>query len=440
MRYLVGPSLLPALLSLMPLLEELPRSVQRGARHLPALSERMFTVDIHSPKGRFKLGVLLALLLLALGSFYYTDNLIGRLRAHEEEEIRLYVKGLQYMLTTEDPIIRNFFLDEVVKTNRNIPVVVTDQAGEIETWLNVPGVDSAAPYARNRAVVQAFFASMRDDNPPFEFDNGFGTKQYVYYSNSFLLTQLQYYPLVQMAGLLVFGFLAYLAISSDRRAEQNRVWVGLAKETAHQLGTPLSSLTAWIEYFKGDPERYEPEIVQELEKDVRRLDTITTRFSNIGSVPTLRPESIAEAVTQFMDYLQKRISTKVRVSIKNQLEPGRQVPINRYLFEWVVENLCKNAVDAMEGTGELHILLHELKDRQIAIDITDTGKGISKANLSKVFTPGFSTKRRGWGLGLTLAKRIVENYHQGKLFVKNSEVGKGTTFRIILPGAEGVNS
>lgn len=415
------------------LLEELPRSVQRRTRHLPALSERMFSVDIYSQKGRFKLGVLAFLTLLALGSFYYTNNLIGRLRAHEEEEIRLYVKGLQTMLTTDDPMVQNFFLDEIVKTNRNIPAIVVDQSGDLNQWLNIPGLDSSLPYSQQKEVVKAYFARIRDENPPFQFDNGFGTKEYVYYSNSFLLTQLQYYPLVQLAGLLVFGFLAYLAISSDRRAEQNRVWVGLAKETAHQLGTPLSSLTAWVEYFKGDPERYEPEIVVELEKDVQRLDTITTRFSNIGSVPTLRPEPVAEAVTQFMDYLQKRISTKVRVSVKNQLPEGKRVPMNRYLFEWVVENLCKNAVDAMEGTGELRIVLHPLKDNQIAIDISDTGKGISKNNLSKVFTPGFSTKKRGWGLGLTLAKRIVENYHQGKLFVKQSEVGKGTTFRIVMP-------
>jgi hypothetical protein len=419
----------------MPILEDLPRSVQRGARHLPALSERMFSVDIYSQKGRFKLGVLAFLTLLAFGSFYYTNNLIGRLKEHEEAEIELYVRGLQTMLTTEDALLRDFVLNEVVKTNTNIPAVVVDQSGEVSEWRNIPGLEEKWSYNDRKQWVEQYLTTIRDDHPPFAFDNGFGTKQYVYYSNSFLLTQLQYYPLVQLAGLLVFGFLAYLAVSSDRRAEQNRVWVGLAKETAHQLGTPLSSLTAWVEYFRGDPDRYEPEIVQELEKDVQRLDTITTRFSNIGSVPTLNPEPVAEAVTQFMDYLQKRISSKVKVFVKNQLPVDKRVPMNRYLFEWVVENLCKNAVDAMEGTGELRITLQELKDQQIAIDIADTGKGISKANLNKVFVPGFSTKRRGWGLGLTLAKRIVENYHQGKLFVKQSEVGKGTTFRIVLPAA-----
>jgi signal transduction histidine kinase len=231
----------------------------------------------------------------------------------------------------------------------------------------------------------------------------------------------------------VFGLAAYLFFDASRKSEQNRVWVGLAKETAHQLGTPLSSLTAWVEFFKTDP-TYDAEIVKELEKDVQRLDVITTRFSNIGSVPVLKDEDIVETIETFMSYLQKRISTKVSFTLDNQLEATKTLKINRYLFEWVIENICKNAVDAMEGVGALKVVLKESKNNQIAIDISDTGKGISKKNLSKVFNPGFSTKKRGWGLGLTLAKRIIENYHNGKLIVKNSEVNKGTTFRILLEG------
>ena len=233
-------------------------------------------------------------------------------------------------------------------------------------------------------------------------------------------------------GLLVFGYLAYLAFSSSRRSEQNRVWVGLAKETAHQLGTPLSGLKGWVEYFKTDPDRYETEYVLELEKDVERLETISARFSSIGSMPTLSPEPLDTHIEKFVDYLKRRVSSKIKWQITNQIPAGKLIPVNRYLFEWVIENLCKNAVDAMEGVGELRIQMAE-KPGQIVIDISDTGKGIPKSNWKRVFNPGFSTKKRGWGLGLTLAKRIIENYHKGKLFVKNSEPGKGTTFRITLP-------
>jgi signal transduction histidine kinase len=256
-------------------------------------------------------------------------------------------------------------------------------------------------------------------------------KEYLYYGNSRLLNLLRYYPLFQLAVVLVFGLAAYLFFDASRRSEQNQVWVGLAKETAHQLGTPLSSLTAWVEYFKTDP-NFDPEIVKELEKDIVRLDIITTRFSNIGSIPVLKEENIAETVETFMAYLQKRISTKVAFRFDNQLQDNKLIKVNRYLFEWVIENICKNAVDAMAGIGSLSITIKEAKNNQIIIDITDTGKGISKQNLSKVFNPGFSTKKRGWGLGLTLAKRIIENYHNGKLMVKQSEVNKGTTFRILL--------
>ncbi len=392
----------------------------------------MVSVDIHNQKNQTRLGVLILLALIAMGSFYYTNNLIRRLKAHEEEEIRLYAKGMQYALTSDADEDVTFFFTEIVQVNKEIPVVFVDAKENVLASRNIPYSDSDSTFQLRQAADHRYLLKMKAEHPPIELDNGFGDKQYVYYANSFLSQQLQYYPLVQLAGLFIFGYLGFLAFSTARRAEQNRVWVGLAKETAHQLGTPLSSLTAWVEYFKTDP-KYDPEIVVELEKDIRRLDTITTRFSNIGSVPTLKPEPVSEAVTQFIGYLQKRISTKVKVFVEDGLRPQQTVPMNRYLFEWVIENICKNAVDAMNGTGEIRIQMQELKGQQVAIDISDTGKGISKANLSRVFSPGFSTKKRGWGLGLTLAKRIVENYHNGKLFVKQSEVGKGTTFRIVMP-------
>jgi signal transduction histidine kinase len=243
---------------------------------------------------------------------------------------------------------------------------------------------------------------------------------------------LRYYPLSQLLVVLIVGFLGYIFFSYSRRAEQNRVWVGLAKETAHQLGTPLSSLTAWVEILRHEPS-INPEIVVELSKDIQRLETITTRFSNIGSTPILKEEDLEELISSFINYLKIRISTKVHIEIKSSLVPGQLANVNKYLFEWVIENICKNAVDAMSGTGDVLIYLHEGKNNMLHIDISDTGKGIIPANMSKIFNPGYSTKKRGWGLGLTLAKRIVENYHQGKLTLKSTEINKGSTFRISLP-------
>jgi signal transduction histidine kinase len=297
---------------------------------------------------------------------------------------------------------------------------------------NIEFPENASPETKER-IIQERLETMKKEHPPIPVDMGEERVGYIYYSNSFLLTQLRLYPYIQLSGIFIVGFLAYLAFSSARRAEQNRVWVGLAKETAHQLGTPLSSLMAWVEYFRSDP-AMEPGIAEEIEKDVQRLEMITTRFSNIGSVPTLREEPIGQVVAQFLDYLKKRVSSKVKFEITDQLPDQQLVLINRNLFEWVIENICKNAVDAMGGVGELHVTLSLLNTpkNSVCIDIRDTGKGIAKHNIKKVFTPGFSTKKRGWGLGLTLAKRIIENYHNGRLFVKSSEQGKGTTFRILL--------
>ncbi|HAA19844.1 MAG TPA: histidine kinase, partial [Cytophagales bacterium] len=228
----------------------------------------------------------------------------------------------------------------------------------------------------------------------------------------------------------IFAFVVYLAFNYSRRAEQNKVWVGLAKETAHQLGTPLSSLMAWLDYFRADEDFTHPEVIEELEKDVEKFRIITERFSNIGSEPVLKDESMHGIIQQTVQYLQRRVSSKVKFKVMVQPEEltGK---VNRSLFEWVIENLCKNAVDAMGGDGfiTIHVFRHE---GRIAVDVSDTGKGIPKGKLRAVFRPGFTTKQRGWGLGLTLVKRIVEEYHEGKIFVKQSEVDKGTTFRLLL--------
>ncbi|MFT4033164.1 MAG: HAMP domain-containing sensor histidine kinase [Siphonobacter sp.] len=406
------------------------KNTERSENRLSKLPARMLSGDLYQQKNQVKVGILLILMAFSGGWFYYTNTLIKRLEVHEEDEVRLYAQSLEYALTSPLETDVNFFMDKVVKVNTEIPVIYQYQDQYQAINLKLPADPMTHPEEVTAFLKQKAteFGAM---HPPMPINGGFGTG-YIYFSHSFLYTQLQFYPIVMFLGLLVFGYLAYLAFSAARRSEQNRVWVGLAKETAHQLGTPLSGLKGWVEYFKTAPDRYEPEFVHEVEKDVERLETITTRFSNIGSIPALYPEPIGEHVENFVNYLKRRVSSKVKWQVMNELTRNRLVPVNRYLFEWVVENLCKNAVDAMEGVGEIRIRMHE-KAGQVIIDVSDTGKGIPKSHWKQVFNPGFSTKKRGWGLGLTLAKRIIENYHKGKLFVKASEPGKGTTFRISLP-------
>ncbi len=256
-----------------------------------------------------------------------------------------------------------------------------------------------------------------------------GNKSYVYFEDSFLLTQLKYYPYIQFAIIGLFLLVSYLLFSTFRKAEQNQVWVGMAKETAHQLGTPLSSLMAWVEYLKD--KGVDNATITELNKDVRRLEIITDRFSKIGSEPELKSEEVLTLLDNLINYLKTRVSRKVTFAIVNLEEDEVFAQINKPLFEWVIENLCKNAIDAMGGNGDITVEVSE-EGQQVIIDISDTGKGIPASKFKTVFEPGFTTKKRGWGLGLSLTKRIMENYHSGKIFVKQSEIDKGTTFRIVL--------
>jgi signal transduction histidine kinase len=365
-------------------------------------------------------------------SLYFTDGLVSKLEEREKQQIELYAETIRYVMTSDENADINFFFERIKKINENntIPVIWKDGSGHLNS-INIAMSESLSIEEKQTLLQSKLQEIIAENNKPIEMDMGF-QKEYIYYGNSKLLKLLRYYPLSQLLVVLIIGFLGYIFFSYSRRAEQNRVWVGLAKETAHQLGTPLSSLTAWVEILRNEP-TINPEIVIELSKDIQRLETITTRFSNIGSMPILKKEDLEEVITSFISYLKIRISTKVHIEIKSALIANQVANVNKYLFEWVIENICKNAVDAMGGTGDMLIYLHEGKNNQLYIDISDTGKGIPTANLSKVFSPGFSTKKRGWGLGLTLAKRIVENYHEGKLSIKSSELNKGTTFRISLP-------
>ncbi|WP_317191381.1 HAMP domain-containing sensor histidine kinase [Hymenobacter guriensis] len=394
----------------------------------------MPSLPIYDQKSRIKLVIVGVALFIGAITVIYTNLLVQRLSEREQQQIDLYARTLRFMISSEvDDANTNFVSNEIIDANKTIPVILTDGDGNPLDARNLT-VPAGLSEEKRTAFLRAEVAEMKQLHPPIVVELGAGLRNYIYYRDSVLLGQLRTYPLVQLAVITCLGVIAYFAFSYSRRAEQNRVWVGLAKETAHQLGTPLSSLMAWQSYL-AESERFRDEpIVEELSKDIRRLQIITERFSNIGSVPILKPEDIAVTTRNAIEYLQSRLSRKVIFTIQDDLPPGTTAQINVPLFDWVIENICKNAVDAMTGRGSitLHLRRPVRSKHQIAIDITDTGKGIPKSKLDRVFLPGYTTKKRGWGLGLALAKRIIENYHEGKLFVKWSEVGRGTTFRLVL--------
>lgn len=369
-------------------------------------------------------------------SLYYTDYLVTKLKNREIKIIEIYARTLEYTINEDLGSKMLFFTQEVIIPNNEIPLILVNSTDEIQEYRNID-IDSSWSQARKDQVLTEELAIMIDAYEPIlimdrDEDNGEVLDHwFIYYRNSELLTQLTYYPIVQLSIIAIFGFIAYLIFNYSRTAEQNRVWVGLAKETAHQLGTPISSLMAWVEYFREDPGIKNKGIIEELDKDIKKLQLITERFSNIGSVPVLNEELVEDIINNVVGYLRPRISTKVSMDVIT-ISKDIKAKINPPLFEWVIENMCKNAVDAMGGTGSIRIKIMHGSDNRVFVDISDTGKGMAKSNISQVFNPGFTTKKRGWGLGLTLAKRIIEVYHKGKVFVKDSEENKGTTFRVIL--------
>ncbi|WMJ71662.1 HAMP domain-containing sensor histidine kinase [Cytophagaceae bacterium ABcell3] len=388
------------------------------------------TFDIYNNKSRFKLIILIVAFFISGASIYYTNQLVKSLAEREQKLIDLYARGLIYAADPDISENLSFLFQEIIEANNSIPVILTDENENPISEKNIKISDNLSKEEKD-AFLQTKVKQMKEVNTPIVVEFAPGQKNYIFYQNSYLLSQLQYYPYIQLSVIFIFSFIAYLAFSYSRNAEQNRVWVGLAKETAHQLGTPLSSLMAWIELFKANPKYKDDEAISELEKDVERLERITARFSNIGSAPALQDEPIYYTVEKSINYLSHRVSRSVEFKLSASLSKNTTAKLNKPLFEWVIENICKNAVDAIKGKGLITINLSRA-DNKIMIDISDTGKGIPKSSVGKVFMPGYTTKKRGWGLGLTLVKRIVENYHKGKIFVLNSEVDKGTTFRIIL--------
>ena len=379
-------------------------------------------MNIYTRKIRFKYILFLLAILIGVGSLHYTNRLVEKLAVEERKKVELWAEATSVVIKGEDDSNLPFLID-ILQNNETIPVIVLDDDGEIIHSRNIDSVKIANP-----KFVEKRLEKMKEISAPIEIDLGDSQKQYLYYDRSTILTSLTYYPIVQLSVIIIFILVAYFAFSSSRKAEQNQVWVGLSKETAHQLGTPISSLMAWMEILKDKLSN--ESFVLELEKDVMRLEKITDRFSKIGAKPKLSTENLNEIVESAVNYLKRRTSSKVNYEIIVPDTPVL-VPLNTPLFEWVLENICKNAVDALHGEGIIKLEIID-NNKLVFIDITDNGKGIPRGKHKTIFKPGFTTKERGWGLGLSLTKRIVEEYHNGKVFVANSEPGKGTTFRITL--------
>ncbi|MFN4082772.1 MAG: sensor histidine kinase [Bacteroidia bacterium] len=373
----------------------------------------------------WKMLLLLAAMAIGVFSLWYTNRLVKALAIQEEKKITLWANATKQLINSEGDI--NFLLD-IIKDNETIPTILVDDNGNIITTRNLDStrINDTAYLARQ-------LEEMKAEHEPIVISYDNERYNYLYYKNSTILLSLKRYPYIQLALIAFFAIMSYLALSSSRRAEQNQVWVGMSKETAHQLGTPISSLKEWINLLKETDEQAKENIISELNRDIQRLELITERFSKIGSEPVLKAENLDLVVEKSIAYLQKRVSSKVKFSV-NIATPGNWAYINIPLFDWVMENLCKNAVDAMNGSGSININLNH-NNEFVYIDISDTGKGIPRSKFKTVFKPGYTTKKRGWGLGLSLVKRIIKDYHKGKIFVKQSEPGKGTTFRIILKSA-----
>ncbi|MCX6290501.1 MAG: HAMP domain-containing sensor histidine kinase [Bacteroidetes bacterium] len=381
-------------------------------------------MNIYTQKQRWKILLLIAALLIGAASLWYTNKLVKNLAEEERKKIELWAEATKKLADITDVNADLNFLSNVIGNNTTIPVIMTDGKDELVSYRNL---DSAK--ARDKEYIREQVVIMRQQHEPIEILLPGGNKNYILYRDSTLLVKLRYYPYFQLAVIALFLIVSYLAFSSSRKAEQNQVWVGMAKETAHQLGTPLSSLIAWLEFLKlkGTDTAY----TSEIEKDVQRLQTITDRFSKIGSAPALQKENVKDVLQHSIDYIKSRTSARVDFSISNSANIPVLAPMNIPLFEWVIENLLKNSIDAMSGSGSIKMTITD-QHQFVYIDISDTGKGIPKSSYKTIFKPGYTTKSRGWGLGLSLSKRIIEDYHDGQIFVKSSESNKGSTIRIVL--------
>lgn len=378
---------------------------------------------IYNNKYLGKLLLLLFAVCIGMGSLIYTDYLVTKLKIEERENVRMWAEATS-LISVADTTQDVEFLSSIIDNNNTVPVILTDESDSIISARNFDSQKMNDPKYLNKARNK-----IKEENNPILISLEDNHYNLIYYKDSTILTMLIYYPYIQLGIILLFILVSYLAFSSSRKAEQNQVWVGMSKETAHQLGTPTSSLAGWIEVLQ---ERHpEVSVTKEIALDVERLEKVTERFSRIGSKPSLTTENIVPIILRTIDYLKSRTSSKVRFSFEYDPSKPVVIPLNSALFEWVIENVFKNAIDSMEGTGELNIKLTE-SEKNAIIDICDTGKGIPKSAFKKIFNPGFTTKQRGWGLGLSLARRIIEEYHRGRIFVRSSELEKGSCIRIMM--------
>jgi K+-sensing histidine kinase KdpD len=392
-------------------------------------------LDIYLKRKRGKILLLLSAIIIGVASLLYTNWLTEKMAREERKKVELWAEATKRFAepiieSTNEAAVQRLntsyltLLQEIAEQNTTIPIIIVDENDDFNTDANINYNES-----RREQVLKNELEKMKGYSEPIPIVLSHENTLYLYYRESNILRNLRYYPVVQLFVIIIFIIVAYFAFDATQRAEQNQVWVGMSKETAHQLGTPISSLMAWIELLK--MQNVDPALIDEFENDTKRLEKITERFSKIGSKPELLATNLVEVLLSTVSYLKTRSSEKVKFEMNFTEEDRVEAPLNAALFSWVVENLCKNAIDAMDNNGKITFNLHE-NGGNVLIDITDTGKGVPKSQQKTIFQPGFSTKKRGWGLGLSLAKRIIEIYHSGKIFIKWSEAGKGTTFRIIL--------
>lgn len=392
-------------------------------------------MDIYLKRKRGKILLLLVAILIGVASLLYTNWLTDKMAREERKKVELWAEATERFA---EPAVENAnkaaleklntsyltLLQLIVEQNTTIPIIIVEEDGSFNADANINYKED-----RREQVLRSELEKMKGYSAPIPIVLSDENTLYLYYRESNILRNLRYYPMVQLFVIMIFIVVAYFAFHATQRAEQNQVWVGMSKETAHQLGTPISSLMAWIEILK--LQDVDENIIKEFENDTKRLEKITERFSKIGSKPELLLTNVTEVLLSTVNYLKTRSSGRVKFETNFSEENRVDVPLNAALFSWVIENLCKNAIDAIDNQGTITLDMKE-KGETVIIDVTDTGKGVPKSQQKTIFQPGFSTKKRGWGLGLSLAKRIIENYHSGKIFIKWSEIGKGTTFRIIL--------
>lgn len=375
--------------------------------------------------------LIIAALAIVGFALYYFNRIAGDMAVEEQAKVNTLIEALNTVNNASTSSLGNdiTFASKVITQNTSIPLIITDEKGNIQYHVNLDSMRLRQDSSYIKRKLEEFGRFHMPIPSFYPVANNQVGKNLVYYGDSSLLRSLKYYPLLLIAITCVFLLIVFIAVSNAQQSLQNQVWVGMSKETAHQIGTPLTSIVAWMELLKDNESNRE--WVEEMEKDVTRLQLIADRFSKIGSIPELKEENLIERLQGMVDYMRMRKPNKVTIDFDHGTEEDVQVLLSAPLFDWVIENLIRNALDAMEGQGRIFIQLTN-QPRLVTIDISDTGKGIPKNNFKKVFAPGYSTKKRGWGLGLSLAKRIIQKYHHASIFVKQSEPGKGTTFRIIF--------